>query len=122
MKIYQTLLFACVVTFAVAFGAGCGTMLGSTASPQSLPVVFSSATTNDCNSVAWLKFAQQLNQEVNPTQTEMPIDALLGATIALVSTLAGWYTRHTAAMAQDKISVAIAAIAAGKPSQNPPAS
>ena len=90
----QTFLFAGVLAFAVLIGAGCGTLLGTKAAATSLPVQLSAATTNDVQLVAWEKFFQAANSQLNPTPSEAPINAVLGGIIALTSALAGWYGRH----------------------------
>ena len=69
----QTLLFTGVLAFAVLIGAGCGTLLGTKAPATSLPVRLNAASTNDVQLVAWEKFFQAANTQLNPTPSEPSI-------------------------------------------------
>jgi uncharacterized protein YceK len=70
---------------------GCASLLGTNAAPQSIPVVYGNASTNDPNLVAWLKMAQTANATVNPTSSEKPLDAIIGGLIALAASVATSY-------------------------------
>ena len=89
MKIQS--LFLATVAAVLVLGAGCKSLLGTNAAPQSVPVTFGSATTNDANLVAWLEFAKDVNVNANPTPTAAPINTALTALIALASVAVGAY-------------------------------
>lgn len=86
-----------VISLTVGIGAvtftGC-TSLVSPASQSSLPVQMGAATTNDANAVAYVQLARQLNQQLNPTQTEPLVDALLGGVGLIVAAGVGFWVRH----------------------------
>jgi hypothetical protein len=80
--------------------SGCSSLLPSTASPTSAPVVSGIATTNDSTVVAEIKEMQAVNKTMNPTQTEPIIDAGLGGLAMMLTAFGGWYARHTTAKTQ----------------------
>lgn len=79
---------------------GCSSLLPSTASPTSAPVLEGIASTNDSAVVAQIKELQAVNKTMNPTQTEPIIDAGLGGLAMMLTAFGGWYARHTTAKTQ----------------------
>lgn len=64
------------------------------ANPQSLPVKYGVATTNDSQVTAWLELARKVNSTVNVTPTEPALDVVLNSLVALSCAAAGWFGRH----------------------------
>ena len=100
MKIYLLPLLASIAVMLAV--TGCESLFTKTASPESLPVEYGGATTNDPNIVAYLKLAQAINATANPTPTEIPINQVIGALIVLAGAASGFYGRHIAAAAATK--------------------
>jgi hypothetical protein len=88
--------FITTILFAAALGAGCSTLLGKKVQPESPPVLAGAASTSDPNAVAWLKYAQLLQRQANPTPSSAPIDVILGSAVTAAAAAAGWYARHKA--------------------------
>ena len=116
----QTLLFVAALTLSTLAGAGCGSMLGTNAAPTSLPVQLQTASTNDPNAVAWLRLIKAANENLNPTPTKEPVDALMGGAIALVASLAGWYSRHKSSAVDTASTAALCANFKPTPPPTPP--
>lgn len=83
------LVYLVTVAAVLIITTGCKSMLGTTASANSVPVNTGAATTNDVNAVAYLELARQLNATLNATPSSPLVNDGLTALIALVSGLAG---------------------------------
>lgn len=97
MKAHLRLPFALLIVVAAIVG-GCSFDKAMTqhAAPDSVAVTTGAATTNDVEAVAYAKLVRAINANANPTPTREPLDAVLGAGVAVASALAGWYARHKA--------------------------
>lgn len=102
----QTVSLGIALVFAAVIGAGCGSLIGTGAAADSLPVQLQVATTNDVQLVAWEKALQSLNSIANPTPAKESVDTLLGALIGLTTAAAGWYARHHTARQEIKATLA----------------
>ena len=87
----KKITFLILIVVVGCLAMGCASLLGTNAAPQSIPVQYGNATTNDPQLVAWLKMAQTANATVNPTSTEKPVDAIIGGLIALAASVATSY-------------------------------
>lgn len=89
--VMKQITFLILIVAIGCLAMGCASLLGTNAAPQSLPVQYGNATTNDPQLVAWLKLAQTANASVNTTSTEQPVNAIIGGLIALAASVATSY-------------------------------
>ena len=88
------------IAITVSVFGGCATNpLTTSIGQNSLPVLSGAATTNSSQTIAWLQYAQSVNDAANPTPSKSVIDSAIGALIALSSAAAGWFGKHQASAA-----------------------
>jgi len=100
MKIKTSLALAAAIgILGMLLTAGCTSLMDKALTPTTTTLPILGTVTNQPAAVAYLSYAQEVNDEVNTSQSRQPIDAAIGSLTTLLAALSGWWMRHKATSA-----------------------